>query len=1248
MKRRFTILTAALALLAFLAIPMGMRGQASVTLTQSNLGLTGSYTTNTQKTIDGITYVYTDLMKSSDNIQAKASTGTIKNSTAYSGDIISVAITHSGTARATTINGSANGTDWVQVATGSGSITADFSGKGYKYFQITRGSNAAYWTQIEITYTTSSSSTVATPTFNPVAGTYTQAQNVSISCATEGATIYYTTNGDNPTTNSAVYTEAISVSSNLTIKAMATAEGYDNSAVATAEYAFITLDHAGTLADPYTVSDAHTAIDANAGTQNVYATGIVSAIPTAYNSTYGNITFNMIDEEGDEVFLQAYRCGGDEAANVAVGDVAVVYGNLIKYGSTYEFGQGCQLVSLTHPVINIPTVTVTPNTINAPAEGADGSLALTYENITNFISFDYNFCDANGGELQEDPNWIYAEINEENAVYSLDYLIDANDGAARTAYIKVYTYDDELEEVFAIVTVNQEEYVASTYAELPFEFDGGHAAIENTDGLYQEGLGSDYNNSPKLKFDGAGDWLLLQFEERPGILTFDIKGNGAGSDPWEGLFKVMVSTNGIDYVDKVVYETGDLTSTKTTMTIDDLASEVRYIKWIYTTKTIGNVALGNIKLAKYVEPVLVASITVNPDEVNVDAEDHDGTLDLTYENLTITDMTDFDIQFCDANGDELSEEPDWIEVLVAEQDPEIGEGYVVSYYMVENEGTDARTAYFKVYAMDDETNLVYSNLVTISQAAPVAPVTGDKYVKVTSTDDLTSGQYLIVYEEGSLAFDGGLATLDAVGNTIEVTISNNEIEVNTTTTASEFSIDVTAGTIKSASGYYIGQTSDANGMQTSLETAYTNTISFDESGNANIVSSVGAYLRYNSASNQTRFRYYKSSSYTGQKAIQLYKKVENTPAEYTLTIEGYGNSDGGYYLIASPVTVDLTDHAMTTGDFDLYAFNQAEDDEWRNYKAGAFTSLEPGKGYLYAHKIGGDFTLTGTAYDGDGKIELVYDDNAIDFKGWNLVGNPWGVKAYPNHDFYTMNNDGSGIDVTVYSTGTEVAAMTGIFVVAEGENETVTFSKTATGKSANLALNITNSSKLVDRAIVRFGEGRQLPKFQLRDNSTKIYFEQSNKDYAIVNAEEIGEMPVSFKAENNGTYTFSVNTENVEMEYLHLIDNMTGADIDLIANPSYSFEAKVTDYASRFRLVFSANSSINEQNANNFAFFNGNDWTINNEGEATLQVVDMTGRVLSTETVNGNATTKVNAATGVYMLRLINGNNIKTQKVVVK
>lgn len=161
------------------------------------------------------------------------------------------------------------------------------------------------------------------------------------------------------------------------------------------------------------------------------------------------------------------------------------------------------------------------------------------------------------------------------------------------------------------------------------------------------------------------------------------------------------------------------------------------------------------------------------------------------------------------------------------------------------------------------------------------------YVKVTSANDLTSGTYLIVYEDGNLAFNGGLETLDAVGNSIAVTISNNTIPSSTEVDAAVFTYDADARTFKSASGYYIGQTSDANGLASNATTAYTNTVSIDADGNANIVSSGGAYLRYNAASNQTRFRYYKSSSYTGQKAIQLYKKSgEVAPTFPTPVISG--------------------------------------------------------------------------------------------------------------------------------------------------------------------------------------------------------------------------------------------------------------------------------------------------------------------------------------------------------------------------
>ena len=78
--------------------------------------------------------------------------------------------------------------------------------------------------------------TVATPTFSPIAGTYTEAQSVTIACATEGASIYYTLDGSTPTASSTLYTAPIAVATTTTIKAIATKEGYNNSAVATAEY----------------------------------------------------------------------------------------------------------------------------------------------------------------------------------------------------------------------------------------------------------------------------------------------------------------------------------------------------------------------------------------------------------------------------------------------------------------------------------------------------------------------------------------------------------------------------------------------------------------------------------------------------------------------------------------------------------------------------------------------------------------------------------------------------------------------------------------------------------------------------------------------------------------------------------------------------------------------------------------------------------------------------------------------------
>ena len=166
------------------------------------------------------------------------------------------------------------------------------------------------------------------------------------------------------------------------------------------------------------------------------------------------------------------------------------------------------------------------------------------------------------------------------------------------------------------------------------------------------------------------------------------------------------------------------------------------------------------------------------------------------------------------------------------------------------------------------------------------------YEKVTSTNDLTSGDYLIVYEAGNVAFDGALEGLDVTDNTVEVVIADGKIASSTKVDAAVFTIDIENGTVKSASGKYIGVTSNSNGLKTSDDaSAYSHSFSIDDDGNAVIAAVFGGStmtMRYNSASNQNRFRYYKS----GQQPVQLYKKVTSNPSDTriatTVTIDASG------------------------------------------------------------------------------------------------------------------------------------------------------------------------------------------------------------------------------------------------------------------------------------------------------------------------------------------------------------------------
>jgi hypothetical protein len=372
-------------------------------------------------------------------------------------------------------------------------------------------------------------------------------------------------------------------------------------------------------------------------------------------------------------------------------------------------------------------------------------------------------------------------------------------------------------------------------------------------------------------------------------------------------------------------------------------------------------------------------------------------------------------------------------------------------------------------------------------------------------------------------------------------------------------------------------------------------------------------------------------------------------------IEGYDDSDGGYVLIATPfVSVDPANVAgMTDDEFDLYRFNQAANLEWENWKQEEgdhyHFNLVSGTGYLYAHETDVTLIFTGEPYSGNGEITLS-KTSGVGFEGWNLVGNPFTDTAYIDRPFYVMNSNGTEIIAAADAEQNSIAPLEGVFVEANSDGETITFTTAPQApQKGGVILNLSKGRGVIDRAIVRFGEGRQLPKFQLRDNSTKVYIPQMGEDFAVVNAETQGEMPVNFKAEENGTYTLTVseslNSKFLILNYLHLIDNLTGNDVDLLHTPSYSFEARTDDYASRFKLVFATGDANADDN---FAFFsNGQIILTGINGNSLLQIIDVTGRVMATYNASSRIATDGLAA-GVYVLRLIQGENVKTQKMVIE
>ena len=384
-----------------------------------------------------------------------------------------------------------------------------------------------------------------------------------------------------------------------------------------------------------------------------------------------------------------------------------------------------------------------------------------------------------------------------------------------------------------------------------------------------------------------------------------------------------------------------------------------------------------------------------------------------------------------------------------------------------------------------------------------------------------------------------------------------------------------------------------------------------------------------------------------------------------------GGNDG-WLLIASPLegTTTYTSTAPnhveglvvdnyngnTDGEFhfDFYRWDGSCDQEWRNYRNAQFDMIN-GQSYLYAARENRCLTFSGTVKANAENVtfEPVYSEGG-GWESFSLYGNPFVCDAYlvteegSSLAFYVMNEAGTGFEV---SEG-PVRSMQGFFVVSTAD-QTFTVSRNAPAAKGNsLCMSLMQGTNHLDNALLRFGKGNMLPKKSFREESSKVYVLVDGQDFAAVNVEAVGEMPVCFKAEKNGEYTLCFNTDAVKLDYLHLIDHLTGDDVDLLAlrqaqgPASYSFKAKTNDYANRFKLVFVCGDANNDNDS--FAYYAEGEIRLTAPCQgASLQIVDLTGRVVFVGDVSGNVSTK-GMTQGVYVLRLVSGEKVRTQKIVVQ
>ena len=175
---------------------------------------------------------------------------------------------------------------------------------------------------------------IEAPVVTPLATTFFKEVEITMTCATEGATIYYTTDGSAPDATKTAYTAAFKLTETTVVRAIAIKDA------AKSEIIYKKYEKATQM----TCADAATAA-LGGNTDAVFVEGYVTNIAFAWKE--GSMSFWLDDAKGEKKTIEAFKCAiADQADAPAVGDLVRVFGSLTKYNTTPEFAAGCTCVIL--------------------------------------------------------------------------------------------------------------------------------------------------------------------------------------------------------------------------------------------------------------------------------------------------------------------------------------------------------------------------------------------------------------------------------------------------------------------------------------------------------------------------------------------------------------------------------------------------------------------------------------------------------------------------------------------------------------------------------------------------------------------------------------------------------------------------------------------------------------------------------------------------------------------------------------